>query len=171
MFTPEHFKISNGRIQIMRKLGSASEYPEQQKIRWNNNTVLYIGTLSSILMLLIFRRKKKKCIYEKSCFSISVWMHYIKHFFSDLLLCFALSTFVFVQMLNPYTLSCVQLSDVIYGRVAFLCCDRYTTICLQYSWCPSLSSSPSPSHQSRKGIHITLKHPFRGQPETIPGNN
>jgi len=54
-------------------------------------------------------------------------------FFSDLQLCFALSTFVFIQMFNPCTPSCFQLSNVIYGTVAFLCFDCYTTICLQYS--------------------------------------
>lgn len=46
-------------------------------------------------MLLVFHRRKrkkkkkaKKPKHEKSCFSISVWMHYIKHFFQTY--CFAL---------------------------------------------------------------------------------
>lgn len=129
-------------------------------------------------MLLVFhRRKRKKKKKGKKTQTWEIVLQYFsmnalhQAFFSDLLLCFALSTFVFIWMLNLCTPSCFQLSDVIYGRVALLCFDCYTTICLQYSWCPSVSSSPSPPHQSQKGIHITSKHRFRGQAETIPWNN
>ena len=64
----------------MRKLVSASEYPEQQKIRSiNKRRVLYIGTLSSILMLLIFCRKKKifmrnhASVFQYECITSSIF--------------------------------------------------------------------------------------------------
>lgn len=170
-FTPKYFKISCVRIWIMRKLWMLQNTQNNKKIKSSNKKrVLYNGTPASILMLLLFHTKKENKLWEimLQYFSMNA-LH--QALFSDLLLISALSTFVFNQMPNLCTPSCFQFSDVIYCRVLFLCFDCYTTICLQYSWCPSLLFSPSPSHQSQKGIHITLKLPFRTQAETISWNN
>lgn len=92
LFTPEHFKIANGKMLMIRK--GVLHNSNSKKIRSNKlKRVLYTGTASSFWFFLYSVGKKKKRgggkkKYEKPCCSISVWMYYNKHFFQ--IYCFAL---------------------------------------------------------------------------------
>lgn len=118
--------------------------------------------------------QKKKINCEKSCFNISVWMHYIKHFFQTYCLslpCLHLSSTKCWISVLPAAFSSVTWFTAEFFSFVLIVTPPYSVFSIQYSWCPSLLFSPSPSHQSQKGIHITLKLPFRSQAETISWNN
>lgn len=104
LFTPEHFKIANGKMLMIRK--GVLHNSNSKKIRSNKlKRVLYTGTASSFWFFLYSVGKKKEGGREEKVwetmlqyFSINVLQ---QAFFSDLLLCLALSTFSFTQMLHP----------------------------------------------------------------------
>lgn len=171
LFTPEHFKIANGKMLMIRK--GVLHNSNSKKIRPNKlKRVLYTGTASSFWFFLYSVGKKKRggegrksmrnhaAVFQYKCITTSIF------FRSTALPCFI---YIFLYT-NATSLNSQMLSIQWHGlwQSCFPLFGLSHHHMSPASWCPSLSSLP---HQSQKGIHITLKHPNGSHAETVPWNN
>lgn len=177
IFIPEHFKFFfMAEYELWESYWMLQNIQNNRKIKSSNKKrVLSTGTPGSILMLFLFHTKKKQTKKENKGWEIML------QYFSMNALHQALF-FRLTAYLCPIYICLQPNAESLHSQLLSVRWRGLPRSSFPLFWSlhhhmssaflvPPLLSSPSPSQQSQKGIHITLKLPFRSQAETIPWNN